>query len=76
MNANRILEAIGRVFRIGQLRALYIWIFVVDGTYDQCLHSRAARMFVGQMAGSLSLVKDHEDILLFIDNADEHYKLR
>ena len=51
MNANQTLEAIGRVFRIGQLESSLIGILSVNYTYDQAIQCQAAVKMIGQIAG-------------------------
>ena len=41
-SVNDVLQALGRIFRIGQLLAQKIWLVTADQTYDQKIQHRAA----------------------------------
>ena len=41
-SVNDVLQALGRIFRIGQLPAQKIWLVTADQTYDQKIQHRAA----------------------------------
>lgn len=51
INVNTMLQAIGRVFRIGQKHPQNIWILTADETYDQVKQHRAATKIISQIAG-------------------------
>ncbi|HEY0206645.1 MAG TPA: SNF2-related protein [Acetobacteraceae bacterium] len=61
-NANTALQAIGRVFRIGQPRPQQIWILVLDHSYDQVSQARAAVKMIGQIAGGGDMSYTDEDL--------------
>jgi superfamily II DNA or RNA helicase len=50
-NVNTIIQTIGRIHRLGQERVEDIYIITVDHSYDQILHSKAAKKMVAQLAG-------------------------
>ena len=76
MNANTLLQGIGRVFRIGQRAPICVWILIVDGTYDQCLQARQARKFVSQLADNLQLSPEVEEEVAQEINEDLRAELR
>lgn len=57
-----MLQAIGRIFRLGQRRPQKIWIATVDHTYDQIVQSRAAKKMVSQIAGQGNVTMTDEEV--------------
>ena len=53
--ANTMIQAIGRLFRIGQKHEAIVWILTVNLTYDQRLQYTAARKMIPQIAGTAAL---------------------
>jgi len=56
-NINTLIQIIGRVHRIGQLREQYIWLLTQDTSYDQILRAKAIGKFLLQVLGD-SDIKD------------------
>lgn len=54
-NVNTLLQAIGRVHRLGQKEDQLIWILGLDHSYDQWIQAKVARKFRAQVLGEASL---------------------
>lgn len=49
VNINTLLQAIGRVWRIGQTKESQVYVLTCDRSYDHTLQQRAAAKVIGQV---------------------------
>lgn len=56
-NLSLVMQTIGRIHRIGQLRPQYVWLVGLDFSYDQLLQHGMVRKMVTQLCGEAALVK-------------------
>ena len=61
-NASEMFQAIGRVFRLGQVRMGRIVILTLDQTYDGTLQCRAASKMIGNIAAQSSISVSQAEI--------------
>ncbi|KAL8895782.1 MAG: hypothetical protein Q9192_003450 [Flavoplaca navasiana] len=61
-STNTTLQAIGRLYRIGQKKTVNVYIPTVDGTYDQVIQHRCALKMSGQIGGQGDVRPSYEEI--------------
>ena len=61
-NASEMFQAIGRVFRLGQVRMGRIVILTLDQTYDGTLQCRAASKMIGNIAAQSKITVSQTDL--------------
>ena len=54
-STNQLLQAIGRVYRMGQKSSVRAWILTVDESFDQVTQAKSASKIIPQLAGQLDL---------------------
>ena len=59
-NITTLDQMIGRLWRVGQLKAVMVWLLTVDFTYDQVIQSRITRKAISQFASQAAASAEPE----------------
>ena len=76
INGNTIFQAIGRIYWIGQRRAIWAWMLTLDHTHDQVLQARCANKMMSNIAGTAAYEPTPQDIADYLTGADEEPRSR